>query len=87
MTVVEGRHVRAQVQSRLVGMAVVEDIIKSLAGGGAIVGVVDWVRETYYRRTPSLLSSLSVDGGGDGSGDSGGDIVLLGGSSIAVPWP
>ena len=64
-----------------------EDIIKSLAGGGAIVGIVDWVRETYYRRTPSLLSSLSVDGGGNDSGDGGGDIVLLGGSSIAVPWP
>ena len=87
MTVVEGRHVRAQVRSRLAGMAVVEDIIKSLTGNGAIVGVVDWVRETYYRRTPSLLSSLSDDGGGDGSGDGGSDMVLLGGSSIAVPWP
>jgi len=64
-------------------MAVVGDIIESLARDGAIMGVVNWVRETYHRRTPSsLLSSLSDDGGSDG----GGDIVLLG-SSIAAPWP
>ena len=35
MTVVEGRHVRAQVRSRLAGMAVVGDIIESLIRGGA----------------------------------------------------
>jgi len=46
--------------------------------------VVDWVLETYRRRTPSSsLSSLSSD---DGGGDSGGDIVLLG-PSTAAPWP
>jgi len=86
MTVVEGRHVRAQVRSRLAGMAVVEVIIKSLAGGGAIVGVVDWVCKTYYRRTPSLLSSLSDDGDGNGGDEGGGDIILFG-SSTDAPWP
>jgi len=50
---------------------------------GQIVGVVDWVRKTYRRRTPSLSSlSLSDDGGGKG----GGDIILFG-SSTAAPWP
>ena len=49
---------------------------------GQIVDVVDWVRETYRRRTPSS-SSLSSDGGGGGDGDGGGDIVLLGSSAGA----
>jgi len=83
--VVEGRHVHAQVQSRLAGMAVVGDIIESLAQGGAIVGVVDWVCKTYCQRMPSSSLSLSDDGGDDGGGDGGGDIVLLG-LSTATPW-
>ena len=82
-TVVEGRHVRARVRSCLAGIAIVGDIIESLTRDGAIMGVVNWVCETYHRRTPSSsLSLLSDDGGSDG----GGDIVLLG-SLIAAPWP
>ena len=47
--------------------------------------MVDWVLETYRRRTPSLLS-LSDDGRGDGGGNGGGNIVLLG-LLTAAPWP
>ena len=82
----EGHHVRAQVRSRLAGMAIVGDIIKSLVQGGEIVGVVNWVGKTYRRRMPSSSPSSSDDGGGDGGGNGGGDIVLLG-SSTAAPWP
>ncbi len=51
--------------------------------------MVDWILETYQRRTPSSSSLSLDDGGGDGGGDGGdggGDIVLLG-SSTAAPWP
>ena len=47
--------------------------------------VVDWVLETYRRRTPSSSSLSLDDGGGDGGGDGSGDIVLLR-PSTAAPW-
>jgi hypothetical protein len=43
---------------------------------GQIVDVVDWVRETYRRRTPSSY----------GDRDGGGNIILIG-SLTAAPWP
>jgi hypothetical protein len=80
MTVVEGRHVRARVHPAWRGGPLWGILSNHSHEVGQIV--VDWVLETYRRRTPSSLSS-SLD---DGGGDSGGDIVLLG-SSTAAPWP
>jgi hypothetical protein len=80
-TVVEGRHVRARVHPAWRGGPLWGILLNHSHEVGQIV--VEWVLETYRRRTPSSSSSSSLDdGGGDGGG---GDIVLLG-SSTAVPW-
>jgi hypothetical protein len=83
-TVVEGRHVRARVHPAWRGGPLWGILLNHSHEVGQIV--VDWVLETYRRRTPSLLSSLSDDCGSDGGGNGSGDIVLLG-SSTAAPWP
>jgi hypothetical protein len=75
-TVVEGRHVRARVHPAWRGGPLWGILSNHSQEVGQIV--VDWVLETYRRRTPSSSSSLLDDGGGD--------IVLLG-SSTAAPWP
>ncbi len=75
-TVVEGRHVRAQVHPAWRGGPLWWILLNHSHEVGQIM--VDCVLETYRRRTPSSSSSLSDDGGGDSDGDGGGNIVLLG---------